>query len=527
MASYEKITNTLDFAVAFNPSGAFPLDARSMFGSYAAAAAAASKAEMAGSSNTTYYIGQTLTVVENDVVSHFSIEADKTLKPLGSIVATDDKTIVISGEKLSLKDFGTQYYAFKHKDNILESGEYTYPDTMPEGVEGAYVQVDGVWYKYSTDSWSVFDGTPHSADYYELTVGWKAGLEPKVVGDGSSGYSIAWYEPSSTTVEGLQDSIASLQTKVSDLDSKVNGFQSSIQSNASAIEAEVTRATQAEGTLTTRLSSAESAITTLNGNELSEGSVKYQVNAAIAKVVAEAPESFDTLKEIADWISTHSESALEMNNNIVANQTAIAALETLVGTLPPEALATDIIGYIAEAIAVETARATQAEKALGARVTAVESSVSGFGTAAKKNVEDFATASQGSLAESAVQSVSKGENGHINVDGADIEVYKLPTMSTSQIGGAKVDGTSLEVTPEGALSIKAIDQSKVTGLSQSITSSKEEAVETANNYTDTNAIAKTSICTSENVSASVDQASNDKVVSEIFLLELFTWKNTM
>ena len=33
MASYEGITNLLDFAVAFNPSTAFPLDARSMFGS--------------------------------------------------------------------------------------------------------------------------------------------------------------------------------------------------------------------------------------------------------------------------------------------------------------------------------------------------------------------------------------------------------------------------------------------------------------------------------------------------------------
>ena len=51
MASYEGISNLLDFAVAFNPSTAFPLDARSMFGSYTAAQAAAATAENAGSSN--------------------------------------------------------------------------------------------------------------------------------------------------------------------------------------------------------------------------------------------------------------------------------------------------------------------------------------------------------------------------------------------------------------------------------------------------------------------------------------------
>ena len=37
MASYAGITNTLDFAVAFSPKTAFPLDVRSMFGSYDAA----------------------------------------------------------------------------------------------------------------------------------------------------------------------------------------------------------------------------------------------------------------------------------------------------------------------------------------------------------------------------------------------------------------------------------------------------------------------------------------------------------
>lgn len=66
-------------SVAFNPTSAFPLDARSYFESYALALAAAQGAEEAGSSNTQYYFGQTLVVVENGVASFYTIQPDNTL----------------------------------------------------------------------------------------------------------------------------------------------------------------------------------------------------------------------------------------------------------------------------------------------------------------------------------------------------------------------------------------------------------------------------------------------------------------
>lgn len=50
----------------------------------------------------------------------------------------------------------------------------------------------------------------------------------------------------------------------------------------------------------------------------------------VAKIVASAPESFDTLKEIADWISTHSSDASAMNSAIVALQA-----KTVLGTYTP------------------------------------------------------------------------------------------------------------------------------------------------------------------------------------------------
>jgi hypothetical protein len=64
--SYNKITNTLSYAVALNPDGAFPLDARVYFGALGdkenpaegTARYAAKNAKPAGSSESAYFYGQ-------------------------------------------------------------------------------------------------------------------------------------------------------------------------------------------------------------------------------------------------------------------------------------------------------------------------------------------------------------------------------------------------------------------------------------------------------------------------------------
>jgi hypothetical protein len=56
----------LNFPVSFNPQTAFPLDARSYFESLNEAIAAAATAAPAGDTNTTYYFGQTIVVVNLD-----------------------------------------------------------------------------------------------------------------------------------------------------------------------------------------------------------------------------------------------------------------------------------------------------------------------------------------------------------------------------------------------------------------------------------------------------------------------------
>ena len=97
---------------------------------------------------------------------------------------------------------------------------------------------------------------------------------------------------------------------------------SAIDGRVATIEGDYLKAadkTALEGKITEN----KNAIAVLNGS--GEGSVSKQVADAVAGIVADAPEAYDTLKEISDWISSHAESAATMNSQINANKEAIAA----------------------------------------------------------------------------------------------------------------------------------------------------------------------------------------------------------
>lgn len=226
---------TLDFAVAFNRQTAFPLDAKSYFESLELATAAAASAQEAGSSETTYYYGQTVAVVENGKATLYVIQPDNTLKEVGG-------NIVIN-ENVFAKDV---------------------------------------------------DGSLNLLGFANAV----AGAQLVKSADGK----VSWVKPDATTVEGLQTAVSTLQTTIGDENS---GLVKQVNDNSAAIEI-------------------------LNGNNTTEGSVAYQ----IAQVIAGADASYDTLKEIADWISTHGTDAAAMNTQITTNKNDIAALKTQVGTEP-------------------------------------------------------------------------------------------------------------------------------------------------------------------------------------------------
>lgn len=164
---------TLDFAVAFSRQTAFPLDAKSYFESLELAQAAAATAQEAGSSETVYYFGQTIAVVENSKATLYVIQPDKTLKEVGGNIAINENVFVKDGEKLDLLGFagavaGAQLV--KGADGRLS---WVKPDTTT--VEGLSTSVTAL--ERAVNGYTDNEGVAHEG------LGTKVGtLETKVAG---------------------------------------------------------------------------------------------------------------------------------------------------------------------------------------------------------------------------------------------------------------------------------------------------------------------------------------------------------
>lgn len=164
-----KSADGLGFPLNFRRGNPNPLDNSSVWASLDAAKTYAK-------TDATAYVGQILSVVDNDngIVDVYKIQnAAGDLVMVGTVTLGDDKSIVKNDDDtLSLYDFGKRYYKY----------------VAAEGEEGTEEYV---------------------AAHYEATDGWIDGLEPKV-----SGNVLAWYEPNPTTVEGLQATVTTLQESV-------------------------------------------------------------------------------------------------------------------------------------------------------------------------------------------------------------------------------------------------------------------------------------------------------------------------
>lgn len=135
---------------------------------------------------------------------------------------------------------------------------------------------------------------------------------------------------------------------------ELNGTISGVDTRLQAVEGDYLKGadkTELQGnidTLAGRVSTNEGAITILNGE--GEGSVKKQVADAIAGVVNSAPEDFDTLKEVADWIASDTTGAAKMQADIAR----LDGADTLEGSVKKQ---------IKDAVAAEAEIARAAEKA--------------------------------------------------------------------------------------------------------------------------------------------------------------------
>lgn len=117
-----------------------------------------------------------------------------------------------------------------------------------------------------------------------------------------------------------------------------------------------------------RIKANETNIATLVGKDTSK-SAREIASEEVVKVVSGAPEAYDTLKEIADWISSHGTDATSMNSAIKALQAILAGFGT------GEGETATVKAYVDSAIAAlkigDYAKAADLT-ALAGRVSAVE-----------------------------------------------------------------------------------------------------------------------------------------------------------
>ena len=143
MASYIDNPSKLDWAMSFQRTGTFPLDRSSMFASlvdaqkYAKGDGSDSRA-LGGTS----YVGQVISVYENDKVTVYKINADRTLGVVGIVTGADEKSIHLTDEGiLALMGFDAAIENQQLRVKVVDGEktlEWFTPDTSTvEGLQSA------------------------------------------------------------------------------------------------------------------------------------------------------------------------------------------------------------------------------------------------------------------------------------------------------------------------------------------------------------------------------------------------------
>ena len=222
-----------------------------------------------------------------------------------------------------------------------------------------------------------------------------------------------------------------------------------------------------------RIKANETAIGVLVGSVTGDNtkSARAIAQEEVAKIVDSAPDSFDTLKEIAAWISEHGNDALAMQN-------AITALQNIVDGIGGEGEKATVKAYVDDAISAlsigDYAKAADLT-ALAARVDTLEKNPAASITAEqieswnnKQNAGNYVDQDAYNTKITALEAADTANTQAIAAAQATADAAVPKNAATSSGTGIKVtvDSNGL-VTGLSGLSkadIPTIDQSQVDGL---------------------------------------------------------------
>lgn len=388
-------TSKLDWAFPFQRTGAWPIDRTELFSSYDDAVLYAkgdgSDARALGGAS---YVGQTISVFDADQnsVNRYIINIDRTLKAVGSASIGDNLSIEVVDGVIQLRNYGKSYYKYIPAERD-EAGEIITPSD------------------------------------YELTEGFIAGLEPRVVLNSDKQFEIAWYEPSTETIEEVSSKLDTIKDDVNNIEDILNGTEDEpgLVDKVDDLKDEIGKAADELGEGASglykyiddkvgaeqeRAEGAESALSDrldiLEGDSSIEGSVSNKIEIALANVDHLKREAFDTIDEAEDQMAKYvalnkadqyiymvkkaDTEAGNLYDEYLALETAEAGLWSLerVGdwSIDLTNYATkDELSQVQTALDEEIARATAAEEANADAIAENKTAIDSINEALKEKVD--------------------------------------------------------------------------------------------------------------------------------------------
>ena len=419
MAVIQKDYNKMALPLSIERANPISLDSTAVWYDFAAMVEYAQ-------SGATAYVGQVLAYVneaENTAKAYIIADTNGTLTEVGAATLGDNKTIVLEEGTLALKNWGKEYYRWV--DAVGEEGKEGY-------VAGHHEK-------------QVVDGTNP----------WIAGLEPKAVAGADGTFELAWYQPSTTTVEGLNSTVSSIRTTVEGITAALGDAETdgTIRGDIADLKTEVAKKIDAAGgTMTGDLTLADGS------KAASETVVDTKIATAIGSaghlkrlVVEQLPEvsaaDVDTIYMVKDATVTTGDAYKEymvIDGAFAQIGDTSVNLEPYATTADVEAkvkvVQDDLNGHKADAVAHITA---DERTAWNGKLDANNADYTTL-VANKQKLVDIP----------AIKTIGTGLT--LNEDGTLVgaQEYELPVATAERLGGVKAGGAGVSIAADGVVSAK-------------------------------------------------------------------------
>lgn len=419
MAVIQKQFNYMAFPQSFSRGNPIPLDKSAVWYDFAAMVEYAQ-------SGATAYVGQVLAYVneaDNTAKAYIIADTNGTLTEVGAATLGDNKTIVLEEGTLALKNWGKEYYRWV--DAVGEEGKEGY--------------VAGHHEKQVVD-----DSHP-----------WIAGLEPKAVAGADGTFELAWYQPSTTTVEGLNSTVSSIRTTVEGITAALGDAETdgTIRGDIADLKTEVAKKIDAAGgTMTGDLTLADGS------KAASETVVDTKIATAIGSaghlkrlVVEQLPEvsaaDVDTIYMVKDTAVSTGDAYKEymvIDGAFAQIGDTSVNLEPYATTASVEAkvkvVQDDLNEHKADAVAHITA---EERTAWNGKLDANNADYTTL-VANKQKLVDIP----------AIKTIGTGLT--LNEDGTLVgaQEYELPVATADRLGGVKAGGAGVSIAADGVVSAK-------------------------------------------------------------------------